>query len=106
LAAYLGSVQRLLEADFSCLYLTHFGKVTSPEPHLKAYAERLNEVAQQAKEWVAEGLDELAAGQAFHAKEWQRAQHQGVRPELWHRYEQANPTSMGASGLRQWASRL
>jgi glyoxylase-like metal-dependent hydrolase (beta-lactamase superfamily II) len=106
LAAYLDSVQRLLEADFSSLYLTHFGQVTSPEPHLKTYADRLNEVAQEAEKWVAERWDELAAGQAFLAKEWQSAQHLGVSPALWQRYEQANPTSMGASGLRQWASSL
>jgi glyoxylase-like metal-dependent hydrolase (beta-lactamase superfamily II) len=86
LAAYLDSVQRLLEADFSSLYLTHFGQVTSPEPHLKTYADRLNEVAQEAKKWVAEGWDELNAGQAFLAKEWQRAQHLGVSPALWQRY--------------------
>lgn len=103
LAAYLASVTRLREANFRRLYLTHFGEVTDVASHLQSYAERLNQVAQEAQRAIKEGLDAEEWSQRYQPFERARAREHGVGEALWNRYEQANGTAMSATGLHQWA---
>jgi glyoxylase-like metal-dependent hydrolase (beta-lactamase superfamily II) len=92
---YLASVQRLRDARFKELHLTHFGTVTDPEPHLVEYARRIEEVTLTV---------EQAPGQ-YGAVELQRARARGVSDELWRRYELANGTEMSSVGITRYLSR-
>jgi glyoxylase-like metal-dependent hydrolase (beta-lactamase superfamily II) len=103
LAAYLDSVQRLRSANFSKLYLTHFGEVTQVAAHLQAYTDRLNQVATAALEALAQGKQEDEWAKQFQKAEQALAQASGLSAEQWQSYEKANSTPMCATGLHQWA---
>jgi len=97
--AYGDSLQRLHDAGFSTLQLTHFGEVADVSNHLSRYAMRVEQVYERIERLLAEGLagDALRAayGQAEHAIG--RAAH--VSEADWLRYECANPTGMCADGI-------
>jgi hypothetical protein len=103
LAAYLDSVQRLRSANFSKLYLTHFGEVTQVAAHLHAYTVRLNQVATAALEALTQGKQEDEWAKQFQKAEQALAQASGLSAEQWQSYEKANSTPMCATGLHQWA---
>jgi len=92
--AYDRSIARLLKADLDTLYLTHFGAVHDVADHLERYRRILSEVT----DLVHRNLPDPT--EAFTAYNQTRAQHEGVSPETWARYETANPSAMCAAGIQ------
>ncbi len=97
--AYGDSLQRLHAADFSRLYLTHFGEVTDVAGHLSRYAARVEQVHECVSELMAQGLRGEALREAYGRVEHALAAKSGVSEADWHRYELANSSAMGADGI-------
>lgn len=97
--AYGDSLQRLHEAGFSKLYLTHFGEVSEVSGHLSRYAMRVEHVHDCVENMLAEGLHGDALRAAYGEAEHAVARKAGVSDEDWQRYEGANNTAMCADGI-------
>jgi glyoxylase-like metal-dependent hydrolase (beta-lactamase superfamily II) len=97
--AYGDSLQRLHAANFSALYLTHFGEVTDVSGHLSRYAMRVEQVFECIQKLLADGLRGDALRAAYGKAEHDIARKAGVSEEDWRRYECANGTAMGADGI-------
>jgi glyoxylase-like metal-dependent hydrolase (beta-lactamase superfamily II) len=97
--AYGDSLQRLHEAGFSKLYLTHFGEVTDVSSHLSRYAMRVEQAFECIQGLLAEGLRGDALRAAYGKAEHEIARKAGVSEEDWLRYECGNSTAMGADGI-------
>lgn len=97
--AYGDSLQRLHEAGFSKLYLTHFGEVTDVSGHLSRYAMRVEEVFECIQNLLAEGLRGDALRAAYGEAEHAVARKAGLSEGDWLRYECGNSTAMGADGI-------
>jgi glyoxylase-like metal-dependent hydrolase (beta-lactamase superfamily II) len=97
--AYGDSLQRLHEAGFSKLYLTHFGDVTDVSGHLSRYAMRVEEVFECIQNLLAEGLRGDALRAAYGEAEHAVARKAGLSEGDWLRYECGNSTAMGADGI-------
>ena len=97
--AYGDSLQKLHEAGFSKLQLTHFGEVTDVSGHLARYAMRVEQVHECIENLLADGLrgDDLRA--AYGEAEHTVARQAGVSEEDWQCYEGANSTAMCADGI-------
>jgi glyoxylase-like metal-dependent hydrolase (beta-lactamase superfamily II) len=98
--AYEQSIRKLLEGNYSKLYLTHFGEVTEVEDHLKNYLIAVKSARAFIEERIAEGAEKEGLQIVYEAFQMERAFQAGVPPELWSRYQVANPTAMCADGLR------
>lgn len=96
---YVQSVERLLAANFSRLYLTHFGEVADVRSHLEAYRQRIREVHSQVADWVREGTPSYEVAERYTSVEHDRAMVLGVSEEDWSRYQLANGSMMCASGV-------
>ena len=94
-----GRLQKLHEAGFSKLQLTHFGEVTDVSGHLARYAMRVEQVHECIENLLADGLrgDDLRA--AYGEAEHTVARQAGVSEEDWQCYEGANSTAMCADGI-------
>jgi glyoxylase-like metal-dependent hydrolase (beta-lactamase superfamily II) len=104
---YLRSVERLLGAGFSRLYLTHFGEVTDVREHLAAYAKRIEEVAVCVKASIDDNESEDQTRARFQEAEHTIARQSGVTDKLWSVYEQANSTAMCSGGIRlYWQKKI
>ncbi len=96
---YVQSVERLLAANFSRLYLTHFGEVADVRSHLEAYRQRIREVHSHVADWVREGTPSYEVAERYTSVEHDRAMVLGVSEEDWSRYQLANGSVMCASGV-------
>lgn len=103
--AYLHSVDRLLEASFKRLFLTHFGEVADVQDHLIRYKERIDAVHQNVQSWVKEGANEAEIRQHYHDAEWKLAQAAGLTKDDWHLHEMSNATAMCADGIRLYVDK-
>lgn len=98
--AYFDSIERLREANPARLFLTHFGEVTDVDAHLDDYKENVDLASTFVHDRLAEGMDADSLQIAYQAFQMELAFRSGLPPEDWNRYQQANPTSMCADGIR------
>lgn len=98
--AYVRSVDRLLQAGFETLYLTHFGEVTDARAHLLHYRERIEDVHQAVRGWINEGCSAEEVEKRFYEKEHTLALQTGQSEALWMLDEMTNSTRMCAEGIR------
>ena len=98
--AYEKSINALLDADYSKLYLTHFGEVLDVRDHLEKYRVAVKAAAVFVAERLEEGADADALQIVYEAFQMEQAFQANVPPEVWSRYQVANPASMCADGLR------
>src|SRR4051812_44744065 len=97
--AYGDSLQRLHDARFSKLQLTHFGEVTEVSAHLSRYAARVEQVYDCIQNLLATGLRGDALRATYGEAEHDIARNSGLSELDWLRYECANSTSMCADGI-------
>lgn len=97
--AYGDSLQKLHEAGFSSLQLTHFGEVTDVSGHLSRYAMRVEQVHECIENLLADGLRGDALRTAYGEAEHAIARMAGVSEPDWQLYEGANSTAMCADGI-------
>lgn len=99
---YIASVDRLLAANFSKLYLAHFGEVSDPGTHLERYRHAIDGVYQNISAWMSKGLHGEALAQRYTASERLVAR---LDEEQWARYELANGTAMCAAGIELYVTK-
>ncbi len=108
LEAWRGSIDRLRGLDLETLYLTHFGAVEDPGPHLQQLAGTLEESAAFIRSKLEEGLQRDALMADY--RQWNRARAEQARTDGYAfngRYEAANPLFMSVDGItRYWQKRL
>jgi glyoxylase-like metal-dependent hydrolase (beta-lactamase superfamily II) len=97
--AYGDSLQRLHAANFSKLYLTHFGEVTDVAGHLSRYAARVEQAYECVASLLERGLTGDALREAYGKVERTAATKAGVSDADWAKYEGANNTAMCADGI-------
>lgn len=97
--AYGDSLQRLHAANFSKLYLTHFGEVTDVSGHLSRYAARVEQCYECVAGMLEQGLKGEALREAYGRVEHAIAEKAGVSDDDWAKYEGANNTAMCADGI-------
>jgi glyoxylase-like metal-dependent hydrolase (beta-lactamase superfamily II) len=100
--AYIASVQRMLGAGFSSLYLTHWGAVQEVQSHLSAYAQRLQQVTDQVQSWVLAGRTSEEIALQYGSSERAAAAAAGLSDEHWAAVYGANNTTMCAAGIERW----
>ena len=98
--AYVNSVDRLAEAGFERLYLTHFGEISDPAEHLRLYRQRIVDVHAFIASEIARGADEQQLRERYAESEHVLATRLGVSEALWQTHEQSNGTAMCADGIR------
>jgi glyoxylase-like metal-dependent hydrolase (beta-lactamase superfamily II) len=103
--AYIASVDRLKAANFSKLYLTHFGEIADAAEHLSDYRQRIEEVYNNVRSWVTSGCDEAEIRQRYRDAEHQAAARASMCDALWQRYEAGNSTAMSADGVRLYVEK-
>jgi glyoxylase-like metal-dependent hydrolase (beta-lactamase superfamily II) len=103
--AYLNSLDRLIQAGFQRLYLTHFGEVTDAQFHLTNYRQRIQDVYQKVRDWVAEGANAEEIQKRYHDSERAIATAAGVSEEQWQLFQMANGTKMSADGIRLYVEK-
>ncbi|MDB6075286.1 MAG: Glyoxylase, beta-lactamase superfamily [Verrucomicrobiaceae bacterium] len=101
-APYMASVDRLLAANFSKLYLAHFGGVSDPKTHLERYRHAVDAVYQNVSGWMSQGLrgEELAKRYATSERLVSR-----LDEAEWALYELANGTAMCAAGIELYVTK-
>ena len=102
---YAESLNRLHEAHFAKLYLTHFGEVTDVAEHLAGYALRVEQVHEKVSGLMQQGLSGAALREAYREAEREVAANAGANEEQWRDYELANPTGMCADGIALYVSK-
>lgn len=103
--AYLASVDRLLAGHFQRLFLTHFGEVTDVQDHLLHYRQRIEEVHQKVRTWMAVGCTHEEIRRRYLETEQELATSAGVSPDGWLLHEMSNGTAMCADGIRLYVER-
>ncbi|SKA81688.1 Glyoxylase, beta-lactamase superfamily II [Prosthecobacter debontii] len=98
--AYLASLNRLLAGHFDRLFLTHFGEITDVQKHLLHYQGRVEQVHQNVRQWVQQGLTEDQLREKYEDTERTLATSVGLSEEAWRLHEMANSTQMCADGVR------
>ncbi|NOY00386.1 MAG: MBL fold metallo-hydrolase [Verrucomicrobia bacterium] len=98
--AYEESINKLLDGKYTSLYLTHFGEVSDVSAHLEHYQEAVKAAWNFVSDRLEEGIDADSLHIVYEAFQMERAFQAGVPPEIWSRYQLANPASMCADGLR------
>jgi len=101
------SIEVLLNADPSTLWLTHFGAVTEPRPHLDKLGAQLDYYAQ----WMKSHFDAGDAPDVITPQLQQMADEElleyGIRGDGKARYDFANPVWMSVAGLmRYWKKKM
>jgi len=100
LEATLASIERLRDLGASALYLTHFGRIDSPDSHLDAYSEAVQLAVQFVEHRLGEGMDPESLRIAYEVFQLEQAYRFGVPREGWSRYQLANAADMCADGIR------
>lgn len=103
--AYVASLDRLIQADLKRLYLTHFGEVTDAQFHLTNYRQRIQDVYQKVRDWVAEGASAEEIQKRYHDSEHEVAVAAGVSEAQWQLFQMANGTKMSADGIRLYVEK-
>ena len=103
--AYLASVDRLLAGNFQRLYLTHFGEVPDARDHLLHYRQRIEEVHQKVRTWMASGCTQEEIRRRYLETEHDLATAADVSPEGWLLHEMSNGTAMCADGIRLYVEK-
>ena len=103
--AYVQSLDRLLAANFTTLYLTHFGAVGDVAWHLATYRQRVTEVYERVAAGYRAGISAEDNRVRYAAAEHEIAMNAGVNEELWRKGEDANVTSMCADGVRLYCEK-
>ncbi len=108
LPAYEQSIDRLLARNFSRLYLTHFGTVENASEHLAAYRSEVRAAAEFVRDRMEDGYgaDAEALQVIYQAWNLERAFRMNLPNPVWRQYELANPSSMGADGLRLYWEKI
>ncbi|MEM7699772.1 MAG: MBL fold metallo-hydrolase [Verrucomicrobiota bacterium] len=96
----LASIDRIEQADFSRLFLTHFGEVDSPRDHLLAYREQVEEATAFLKQQMDGKACEESLREAYRSFQKARADALQLKQEHWRGYELINGTEMCADGIR------
>ncbi len=104
IAHWLQSIDRLKQAGVQRLWLTHFGPVEAPAPHLDALAARLLDWANWMRPWYEAGAKPEAVTPRFQQYVQDQLREAGVADDaVLQRYELANPAWMSVWGLmRYW----
>jgi glyoxylase-like metal-dependent hydrolase (beta-lactamase superfamily II) len=100
--AYISSVQRMIDANFRHMYLTHFGLITDVRQHLSHYQQLLRTAQEHVTAWVKEGLTTEQIHSRYQQQEDHRATTQGVSPSTWQLLQLANSTQMCSAGIERW----
>lgn len=105
LALWAGSLERLRAAVPRRLYLTHFGAVDDPLPHLEQVEASLRAAAAQVAAGRAAGLDRDGMVASFAA--WQRSMlvRAGLAAGVVEAYMAGNPPAMAVDGLLRCLAR-
>ena len=103
--AYVHSLDRLFAANFTRLYLTHFGAVEDVAWHLATYRQRVTEVYERVAADFRAGLSAEDNRLRYAAAEHEIAMAAGVDEDLWRKGEDANVTSMCADGVRLYCEK-
>lgn len=98
--SYFASIEKVRAAKPARLFLTHFGEITEVDAHLDDYRENVDLASTFVHDRLSEGMDGDALQVAYQAFQMEIAFRVGLPPEDWSRYQQANPTSMCADGIR------
>lgn len=98
-AAYVASINRLAAANFSKLYLTHFGEICDVAAHLSAYRQRIVKVHEAVKQDHEAGLSADQIRLNYRQREHELAIASGLTTPDWLRLEQTNSTAMCADGV-------
>jgi len=104
--AYEASINRLLGLAPDRLFLTHFGEIGDPESHLEAYRDAVALASRFVRDRLAEGMDADSLQIAYQAHQMEQAFQSELPPNDWTRYQKANPTGMGADGIRLYWEKL
>ena len=105
LESYLASIDRLLERNFSKLYLTHFGELDDVQEHLTRYRTSVAAAAEIIKAFIDSGEDAESIQIAYEAFQLEQAFKLQVPREQWNTFQLANGTAMSADGLRLYWER-
>ncbi|MDX1906953.1 MAG: MBL fold metallo-hydrolase [Bacteroidia bacterium] len=101
--AWVSSLHLMRELAPARLYLTHFGEITTPEPHLTALETRLLDWAAWMKPWFEAGTPAQEIIPVFQQYVYAQLQASGVAADDLAAYEAANPAFMSVAGLlRYW----
>ncbi len=97
------SVARLLSANLSRIYPTHFGCVQGVREHLEALVSHLNQAAEFVRKRMRAGAERREIIKDFVGWNRERALENGVRGEKFAWIETANPLDMSVDGImRYW----
>ncbi len=105
---WLESIARIKQAGAERLWLTHFGPVDEPVPHLDALAARLLDWANWMRPWFESGTPPEEVTPRFQQYVQEQLRSEGITdPQVLQRYELANPAWMSVWGLmRYWKKKL
>ncbi len=103
LQAWSKSIRTIKTKRFDELYLTHFGRVDQPKPHLEELEGRLKNWANWIKPYWENGMPADEITPIFQAYVVRQLVEAGVKGEDLEKYENANPCWMSVAGLlRYW----
>ena len=103
--AYMASVDRLAEAGFQRLYLTHFGMTADVAAHLAKYRQRIQEVHEAVRQDHAADFTTEQIRARYESRERELAVALGVTAPEWASLEQSNNTRMCADGVHLYVQK-
>lgn len=104
--AWISSIDLLIKHNPRYLYLTHFGKISDPEKHLKELKIRLIKYADFIKVEALDGKTPEEIIPIFRQMALDDLREHGVHGEDLERYDAANPADMSVAGLlRYWVKK-
>ncbi|MDF2375115.1 MAG: MBL fold metallo-hydrolase [Verrucomicrobiales bacterium] len=102
----LSSIGHLSARGPKSLYLTHFGEVENPGPHLDSYRDAVELNALFVQQRLAEGMDAEALRVAYEAFQMEQAFRAQIPSEVWSTLQEINGTAMCADGIRLYWEKL
>jgi glyoxylase-like metal-dependent hydrolase (beta-lactamase superfamily II) len=97
------SLDKLRAAKPAALYVTHFGKISDPVPHLKELEDRILRWSEWMRQKLIEGKSEKELIPEFQALSHKELAESGATWEDMVAYERGNPAAMSVLGLaRYW----
>jgi len=94
------SINKMREAEFASLYLTHFGEISDPDEHLADYERAVRLNAQFVRDRLNEGMDAASLRVAYQAFQMEQAFRHDLPSTVWETFQTANPAGMCADGIR------